>query len=103
MRFSVLATLCSFCFLLGSGSAEDNLTALLEQTAIITESGFDWEWILIRINSLEGDLAGVDFFTAADAQVVVTALDAVEPKVEFDQPISRFESIVEDSTDSPEW
>ena len=103
MGFSFFAVLSCLCLLLSLGSAEDNLTALLEQTAVIAEGNFEWEWVLIRINSLEGDLAGVDLFTAADAQVVVTAVDAIEPAVEFDQPISRFESIVEESTDSPEW
>ena len=91
----------SLLLLLASLACAD-LATLRQQVALVTE-GFDWEWVLIRINGVEGSLSNVDLFSAVDAQVVVTALDAIEPSVEFDSPISQWASMVEESTDNPEW
>ena len=85
-----------------AGVAGQELAQMLEESAVVT-TAFDWEWVLIRVNSVEGSLGDADWFSAADAQVIVTALDAVGPPVTFDKPLSLFESIVETSTNDPEW
>ena len=72
------------------------------KSAIVTDE-FDWEYVLIRINGVDGPLEDVDYLSGADAQVVVTALDAIEPDVDYDKPISQFKSIVEEGTNTPKW
>lgn len=82
--------------------AWEDLTQTLAEADVVTKY-FDWEWALIRINNVEGPFEGADYLSAADAQVVVTAVGAVEPPVAVDKPLSTFESLVKEDTNSPQW
>ena len=102
MKLFPLASIALFLSLCRAALAQEDLASLKRKSAIVTDE-FDWEWVLIRINGIDGPLEDVDFLTGADIQVVVTALGAIEPDVDYDKPISQYRSIVEESTDSPEW
>ena len=98
---SDLGRCLTFLTLLSVATRED-LTQLLADVDTVTR-GFDWEWVLIRIESVEGPLSSADRFSKADPQIVVTALEAVEPSIIFDKPLSTFESSVALETNSPLW
>jgi hypothetical protein len=100
MRFSILATALSL-LLVAAGVAGQQLAELLADTEVV--KGFDWEWVLIRIDGVQGNLGNADYGTAADTQVVVTALGAVHPDIDFDTTLSKYESFIDEGNDSPEW
>jgi hypothetical protein len=78
---------------------------LLEWQSIITNTNNTfWEWIVIRINGVEG-LGNADEFSAADAVVYFEALNARTPNVEFHKNASlpQFTFDQQNDNNNPEW